>query len=143
MWEPAVAPALLKAVDWLFGEASKILTERRERAKDQGDDLEPVSSNPSTEPDETTIKTREEALQQTISEASWRDQQSNIEHLLSILEIQKRNYRLAKEKQAQWGDALVPPIVMNELFSAETAIEDTTRELQKAASKVFGKNIEI
>ncbi|WP_415404508.1 hypothetical protein [Tateyamaria sp. SN3-11] len=145
MLEAAAVPAVLKAIDWIFGEGSKVLEERRERRNAQLESSEQPARDEAelltgSVPSDAVVS-RDDALAQRFSLAAWNDSEKHVEHLLSLLEIHSRNYRLAKEKYAQWGSALVPPIVVNELASAESAIAETTIDIQSVLSKVYGKKI--
>lgn len=145
MIEIVAIPILLKAVDFLFGEGSKILEERRERRQAQ---LEPQKEKenalstvqPSESPKEV-IQSKETALKQPIPETAWLDSEARIRHLMSLLEVHTKNYYLAKEQYAKWGGTLVPPIILHNLSEAEDQIAATTKELQAALSKVYGKRV--
>lgn len=163
MIEVAAIPILMKAVDFLFVEGSKILQERRERRKAE---LETKSntttSQPTgekenaetTQPTESTvaeptngtevpnvIQSKETALNIPVDEAIWKDSEAEVKHLLSLLEVYAKNYYLAKEQYAKFGSALVPSIIVHNLAEAEDGIAATTEDLQTALSRVYGKNI--
>ena len=143
--DPLSIPILLKTVDFLFDEVSKILTERREKRKAQAD------ASQETEPKKAEMKTtaaspvteKKELLLSPISEPVWLEKQKEIEHLNKVLHTYTQNYYLAKEQIAMWGRATVPPIKMNELLDAEAGIVENTQKLEKALSKVFGKEVLI
>lgn len=139
MLEAAAVPVLLKAVDWIFGEGSKILEESRKRRQAETEDKE-EGFEKTVLPSEA-ITSKDDAVQVKISEAIWRDSEKQIEHLLSLLEIHTRNYRLAQEKYAQWGSALVPPVIVNELVNSENEIAKITQELKTSVSGVFKKPV--
>ncbi len=141
-------PILLKAVDFLFGEASKILQERRERRKSE--------SKPSDKADvktkelqkvETTdaliVDSKQDVLNLDVNETMWLESKSKVENLMSLLEIYLKNYYLAKEQYAKWGSALVPPIIKHNMEEAENEIENIISELKTILSNVYGKNISI
>jgi hypothetical protein len=145
--DPVVAPILLKTIDWLFGEGSKILQERRERRKSSQEQdssrpqtIPPVSSTPRTN---DVINSKESALETPILPSVWVNSEPQIRHLLSLLEIQTRNYRLAKEQYAKWGSALVPPIITHNLNEAEDQIATIMKQLQIALNAVYGKKVNI
>ena len=146
MLETIVTPVLLKAVEFLFGEGSKILQERRERRKteqeaekEKSEDTAPSVESATKPKDE--IQSKEAALSQPVAETAWSNSESNIKHLLSLLEIYTKNYYLAREQYAKWGSALVPPIIVSNLAEAENEIAKTTKELQTALSQVYGKKV--
>lgn len=137
-------PVLLKATNFLFDEASKILQERRERRQaEQGatKSVTDVSSSQVNETNDDAIKTIDVALKQKIDKNVWLNSEAEIEHLLSLLEVHTRNYYLAKEQYAKWGSALVPPIIVNNLAEAEDEVAETTSKLQATLSKVYGKQV--
>jgi hypothetical protein len=158
MIEPLAIPILMKAVDFLFGEAQKILQERRERRKNQHQ-ASPNESKPvpiaNNQPiansvpkqdivrKKGVINSKESALMQTVSSSIWHSQEVEVSHLLSLLEIYKRNYYLAQEKYAKWGSALVPQVIIFELEDAENGIATTVKELKAALSIIYGKDIVI
>jgi len=145
MLEAMAIPVLLKAVEFLFGEGSKILEERRVRrmAQNQESVKETESASPSHEsiipPD--AIRSQEIALKQPITESAWLSSEANIKHLVALLAIHTKNYHLAREQYAMFGSAYVPPIIVHNLTEAEDQIKATTKELQGALSQVFGKNV--
>ena len=143
--DPVTAPILLKTVDWLFGEGSKILQERRERReanREVGKEIpEPMTPPPVPANAGGPILSKEAALSSPIDETVWLDSEATIKHLLALLEIHTRNYYLAKEQYAKWGSALVPPIITHNLTEAENAIATATKELQSVLSKVYGTKV--
>ena len=146
-------PLLMKAVDFLFDEGHKIIRERRERRQSvqkKGENkllvtkpVEKTESDIETLASTDSVQSREDMLHQKISEAAWSAREKEIEHLLSLAEIHSRNYRLATEQYARWGEALVPPIIVNNLEEAENSVADTMRKLQAALNKVSGKTVVI
>ncbi len=154
MIEAAGVSILMKAVDFLFEEGRKILQERKERRQSQRQEVKIESSTPmpaiKVQPHKGTdqmppdvIQTRENILRQRVSQAVWLAHEAEIRHLLSLIEIHSRNYRLAREQYAKWGSALVPPIIVNNLEEAENAIADTMSKLQATLNAVYGKTIII
>ncbi len=88
MLETVAIPILLKAVDFLFGEGSKILTERRERHKAQQETgkvtpaLQPVAGDKLLD----VIQSKDVALGQPVKEAAWlADLQIELEHAQGVL----------------------------------------------------------
>ncbi|MBV7326707.1 hypothetical protein KFU94_00315 [Chloroflexi bacterium TSY] len=144
MFETIAIPALLKAVDFIFDEAGKILEERRERRKTNAhQEAQSIDQLNSSIDSEDTIYSKNLALQHSISESIWNDTQSDLQHLMKMLEIHKKNYYLAKEQYAKWGSALVPPIIVSNLSEAEDDIAGTTKKLLEVLSRVYGKEVII
>ena len=141
-------PILVKAVDFLFGEASKILQERRERRKkeSQASDKDKVQTKDLQKIDTTDaliVNSKQDVLNLDVNENIWFESKSKVENLLSLLEIHSKNYYLAKEQYAKWGSALVPPIIKHNMEEAENEIESTISELKTILSNVYGKTISI
>ena len=141
-------PALFSAVEFLFGEGSRILQERRERRQAGqgltiGQSTNAVLSPENGAASSYLIQSKEAALTQPVSQATWLAMEARIDHLLTLLAIHCKNYHLAKEQYAKWGSALVPPIIVNNLSEAESAIARTTEELQAALSRVMERELRL
>jgi hypothetical protein len=80
-------------------------------------------------------------MTQMIDEKRWLNEEAEVKHLLSLLEIYSQNYRLAKEQYSMWGKGLVPPIVVHNLTEAEDGIAITTKKLQVVLSKIYAKDV--
>ena len=168
MIEVVAIPILIKAVDFLFEEGSKILQERRERRKDDQDakksDRESSVIQPASKVQDTSIaqsvestaaqatdgvktpgiiKSKETAMSTPVDEVAWKNSKTEVEHSISLLEVYTKNYHLAKEQYAKFGSALVPPIIVHNLTEAEDGIATTTENLQTVLSKVYGKEIVV
>ncbi len=141
-------PILVKAIDWLFGEGSKILQERRERRASNtvteagSSEIQP-SSPAHSSGNINIIHSKEDALSQRVLDTAWKDSQARVEHLLSLLDIYTKNYYLAKEQYAQWGKALVPPIILHNLTEAEDNISSIAKELQRVLNQAYAKRLNI
>lgn len=146
MIDPIHLPVLLKAIDFVFDEGRKILEERRERRKMQ--DTAPAGEAPR---DETPTIEQKESLKEItvkqdlitskVDEILWKNHEQEIQHLVRLLETYSRNYHLAKEQYAKWGDALVPPIIINNLNDAENSMIETIKRLEVILEKVYRKDI--
>ena len=142
MLEPISIPILMKAVEFLFDEASKILQERRERRKKElgSKQLEDKFDNRTTE---NTIATKDAALGTPIDSILWGSLEAEVKHLVSLLDVYTKNYYLAKEQYAKFGSAMVPPVIVHNLAEAEDGIVDTADRLRKTLSKVYGRDIVV
>lgn len=136
MADPIAVPVLMKALDFLFGEAAKILQERRERRRSK--DASVMQSIP-----QGAIVSKEEALAVSIDDTRWSNVEKEVEHLLSLLEIYKANYYLAKEQYAKFGGAMVPPIIMHNLQEAEDGISETVSKLERLLEEIYGRRIVV
>jgi hypothetical protein len=145
MIDPIQLPLLLKALDFVFDEGHRILKERRDRRKlennpTRDDTPEPAGEVvPSAAAEEKIVK--QSLLDSKIDEILWQNHQLETQHLVKLLETYSRNYYLAKEQYAKWGDALVPPIIVNNLQDAETSMIETVKKLEIVLSKVYKKEI--
>ena len=148
MIDPAQLPLLLKAIDFVFEEGHKILEERRERRKKMNDappeseDSDPAKELVSLKPEEEK-EIRQDLLTSKIDELLWQNHQLEIQHLVKLLETYSRNYHLAKEQYAKWGDALVPPIIVHNMQEAESSMIETIKQLETVLSKVYKKDINL
>jgi len=138
MLEAAQVSILAKAIDFIFEQGRLIMQERRERrkattatAQAQDEDL------PSEEHAWNMNFTKAEALQKPIHVATWSVREAEVKHLVSLLEIQARNYWLAKEQYARWGSAMVPPVIVSNLEEAENAVSETTTRLNSILSDLY------
>ncbi len=146
MLETITTPILLKAVDFIFGEASNILKERR---KHQSVQKEVETDSSGTELSRTTdklsetavIQSKEDALNTVVLERTWLASEAKVKHLLALLETYAKNYYIAKEKYVRFGRDYVPPIVIHQMAEAEDGIAVTGKELEDILSKVYGKKV--
>jgi hypothetical protein len=146
MIDPTAVPVLIKALDWLFGEGSKILQEHRERRKAQQgttQETDKAITPAGAASDIEIIQSREDALKQPITKNAWTGSEARVKHLLSLLDIYTKNYYLAKEEYAKWGSALVPPIIVHNLTEAEDNISVTTKELETILSNAYEKRVGV
>lgn len=148
MLDPIQIPILLKAIDFVFDEGRKLLEERRERRKTSESSApppagEPVEPAPEVTPAEVQERneTKQELLTSKIDEILWKNHEAEVQHLVRLLETYSRNYHLASEQYAKWGDALVPSIIVHNMTQAENAMAETLKKLEDVLSKVYKKDI--
>jgi hypothetical protein len=145
MIDPTQLPLLLKAIDFVFEEGHRILKERRDRNKKDDstakDEIqEPVKELvPPTPMDDK--ETKQSLIDSKIDEILWQDHELEVQHLVKLLETYSKNYYLAREQYAKWGDALVPSIIVHNLQDAENSMIETTRKLEIVLSKIYKKEI--
>ncbi len=146
MIESIQIPLLLKAIDFVFDEGRKILAERRERR--MAENNAPQVEEPQAEKEiiplepEKANAIKKDLIASKIDELLWQNNESEVKHLVTLLETYSRNYQLAKEQYAKWGSALVPPIIMHNLVEAENSMMDTLKRLEAVLSKVYKKDIQ-
>lgn len=150
MIETIAIPILMKAVDFLFDEGHRIFRERRERRKHElENEMQETNQDDSAAPDATgsvetgVIHTKEEALAIPLDEATWNNLEGKVKHLMTLLDIYTKNYYLAKEQYAKWGDALVPPVITHNLAESEDQVANTSKELQTVLSELYEKPVDI
>ena len=145
MIDPVQLPVLLKAIDFVFDEGRKILAERRERRKmddnpSKSEDKELATETPILEP-EKAVEVKQDLLSSKIDEILWQNHESEVQHLVKLLETYSRNYNLASEQYAKWGSALVPAIIMHNMNEAENSMIETLNKLEIVLSKVYKKEL--
>src|SRR5215208_6009503 len=104
MIDPTQLPILLKAVDFVFEEGRKILEERRERRKLDGNP--PKSDNPDPAKElpapaleiEKAEEIKQDLLASKVDELMWQNHELEVQHLVRLLEKYSRNYYLAREQ---------------------------------------------
>lgn len=139
-------PVLLKAIDFVFDEGRKILEERRERRK--AETSTPKAGEPPTEKEviplepEKASEIKQDLIASKIDELLWQNHETDVKHLVTLLETYSRNYQLAREQYAKWGSALVPPIIMHNMLEAENSVMDTLKKLEAVLSRVYKKDIQ-
>lgn len=147
MIDPVQLPLLLKAIDFVFEEGRKILEERRERRKlnevdPKREEPEPAKELVTPEPEDGKA-IKQDLLTSKVDELLWQNHQLEIQHLVKLLETYSRNYHLAREQYAKWGDALVPPIILHNMQDAENSMLETVKRLESVLSKVYKKDINL
>lgn len=145
MLDPIQIPILLKAIDFVFDEGRKILEERRERRKANETPAKIEESEPQKEvvplkPEQIQL-VKQDLLASRIDDLLWKNHEDEVQHLVRLLETYSHNYHLAKEQYAKWGDALVPPIIVHNMTSAENSMIETLARLETVLSKVYKKDI--
>lgn len=145
MIDPVQIPILLKAIDFVFEEGRKILEERRERRKMNDSSPKSDVQEPQKEVAPLQIEqikeVKQDLLTSKIDDLLWKNHEEEVQHLVRLLETYSRNYHLAKEQYAKWGDALVPPIIVHNMTDAENSMMETIGRLETVLSKVYKKDI--
>ncbi len=145
MIDPTQLPILLKAIDFVFDEGRKILEERRERRKTS--DSAPTSENQEPAKEMTPVQIQEkneikqDLITSKIDEILWQTHELEIQHLVKMLEKHTKNYYILKEQAAQWGSALVPPVILLQIEEKGNSIMETRKQLEIVLSKIYKKDI--
>lgn len=143
MIEAIAIPILTKAIDFLFDESKKILEERRKRREKfdvrekSNDGIQTKNGSTMPLPHEQTISNRSDALSFLIEESAWKEKESEINNLLELLEIQRKNYNLHAKQYAYYGEADVPQRIIHSIDNDEKEIMKTSKKLQDALSNVY------
>lgn len=124
-------PVVLKAVDFLFGEAKEIMGARR-KARQKPD------SEAASPPDIPLLEqSKETVLNRKISQELAEQQVAEIEALLSQIEIYQKNRRRLDKRVALEGGIDYAPIgVVNQLYVQEDAILENSKELADLLSSL-------
>lgn len=147
MIDVAQLPILLKAIDFVFDEGRKILEERRERRKADAASQDGKSQEQEQAEEVAPAEVQEQAevkqdlLTSKIDEIVWKDHETEVKHLVKLLETYSHNYHLSREQYAKWGSALVPPIILHNMTEAENSMLETIKKLESVLSKVYKKEI--
>jgi hypothetical protein len=145
MLESAGISILMKAIDFLFDEGRKILEERRERRKLEDNSDQSASSDLDKKPDSqgTIIQNKEDVLNLPLNQVSLISNQKELSHIMSLIDIYRKNYYLASEQYAKWGEALVPSIILHNLEEAENGLKNSMTNLEKLLGHIYGKSIHL
>ena len=145
MIDVAHLPILLKAIDFIFDEGRKILEERRERRKAEAAPQDVKSPETAEEAapaeEQKQAEVKQELVTSKIDEIVWENHETEVNHLVKLLETYSHNYHLASEQYAKWGSALVPPIILHNMTEAENSMLETIKKLESVLSKVYKKEI--
>ncbi len=137
-------PILMQTVEFLFDEVSKILDERRDNRKSKKDEAGKKGLQASDTPvRQAELTTKEDLLHATIDQIIWPNKQEEVERLTILLRTHISNYYIAQQQIAEWGMSTVPPIKIHEREHALAGIDETTRQLEKALSAIYGKKVSI
>jgi len=145
-FEPIAIAALTKGIDFLFGEAGKILEERKlarqKRGENDSDEhnhnKEAVDSNPQS------VKTREELKSLQPKTLHLRDIPQEVRFYLDQIHQYRENRRLLEQQAAAYGGfTYAPLIVQNQTRNAEREIYDNCQKLKQLIEEVYGYKITI
>lgn len=145
MIDPTQLPILLKAIDFVFDEGRKILEERREHRKTS--DSTPTSENQEPAQEIAPVQVQEnneikqDLITSKIDEILWQHHELEVQHLVKMLEKHTKNYYILKEQAAQWGSALVPPVILLQIEEKGNSIMETRKQLEIVLSKIYKKDI--
>jgi hypothetical protein len=147
MIDPVQLPILMKAIDFVFEEGRKILEERREHRKADRATAQLPSSEPEKElvplEPEKVDEIKQDLISSKVDELLWQNNQREIESLVTQMKKHTENYYTLKEQEAEWGSALVPPVIVSQIRAKENSIIETRQRLEAALSKVYKREIKL
>jgi hypothetical protein len=93
--------------------------------------------------DETAIaeldQEREALLQGQVDEAAWKLYEREVRAVLELIEIRRNNLNLLENQRAQWGDALVPPVIVNGIRNETNELDALAARLQSLLQLIIGR----
>jgi hypothetical protein len=142
MIDPTALPILMKAIDFIFGEGSKILQERRERRqREEGQNQEAKKNE--LAPEETgLVASKSDLLAKTVNEKRWKMHESDVESILEQIKHYKGRRNLAMKRYAIQG-INVGYETLQEIEETENEIEKAMKELEVLLSEVFHEKISV
>jgi hypothetical protein len=142
--EPIAVAALTKAIDFLFGEAGKLMEERRLARKNRGDEQSDSGSDISakTKKDTKAIASKEDIKNLEPKELHLRDIPQEVKHYLDLIHARRQNRRqLEQQATAYGGFTYAPLIVQNQIRSSEQEIYENCRKLKRLVEEAYGYKI--
>ena len=138
--EPIFTAALTKAVDFLFGEAGKLLDERRKVRQDVGkDDDTPVLKGEVTQKEVLVIS---QDLQ--TKNIYLRDLPNEVDHILRLIESYRSNRRILENQIRHAGGVNRAPIdKVNDLQSTDDDIRYNIQRLKDLIQKAYSHQINL
>jgi hypothetical protein len=131
MIETIAVPILMKAVDFLFDEAKKILEERRAARQSAERQAAPPPEIPLLDQDKLVVVKRQ------VSEELAASQETAIQGLLDEIAIYQSNYqRLSKRVALEGGRDYAPISVVNQLEAQENTILERSQRLAQIVDGV-------
>lgn len=132
-----IEQALLRAgidtlIDWI---RSKL--HRRSREKRTGQQSARSEQQVAIELDEE----KEAILSGEVNSASLHLYSGEVSAVLSQMEIRRNNISLLESQRAQWGEALVPPVIMNGIRAENRELDALASRLQSLLQMILGQQL--
>lgn len=144
--DPVTIPVFMKILDFFFDQGGKILERRRKRQDKESENDKvtnaPASGDTESEQIESTITSKESALQQKILDQRIKSNQKRIEHLLEIKDVYINRYDLARKKMSVLGEIDTPYKILHEIDECEREIAKIMEETKILLSDIFEKSID-
>jgi len=143
--DPVSLMILTQTVGFLFGEAGKLLEERRAARKERGEkDEAKVSNNESSLDHTETISSPDKLNSLKPNTLQLQDMRDEMEHCLSLIHQYRENKRLLETQAAQYGGfASAPLITQNQIKHAEQEIYNNCQKLKRLVEEVYNREIII
>jgi hypothetical protein len=138
--EPMAIIVLTKAIDFLFGEAGKLMEERRSARQKRGDEIKAEHNNISSQVivNKETLKGSQPKL------LELREIPKEVEHSINQIRQYGINKRLLEEQAAKYGGfTFAPLIVQNQIRDAEEEIYNNCQKLKHLIEEVYDQKITI
>ncbi len=84
---------------------------------------------------------REVLLQAQVDEAALKLYEREVRAVLALIEIRRNNLHLLENQRAQWGDALVPPIIVNSIRTETSELDTLAVRLQSLLQAIIGRSL--
>jgi hypothetical protein len=101
-----------------------------------------IGSRPVRGDQEITVelgRDKEAILAGEVSDAALHLYSGEIRAVLSQMEIRRENISLLESQRAQWGEALVPPVIVNSIRSENRELDSLARRLQSLLQAILGQ----
>jgi len=82
---------------------------------------------------------RDALLEGQVDEAAWKLYEREVRAILALIEIRRNNLNLLESQRAQWGDALVPPIIVNGIRTETSELDALAGRLQSLLQAILGR----
>ncbi len=129
--DPIAVPIVMKAVDFLFGEAKKILEERRQARQKPDRPVAPPPDIPLLEQDKETV------LKRQVSKELVKREEQAIQGILDEAAVYQQNLqRLQKRVALEGGIDYAPIGVVNQLHAQEDALLEASQRLAVVIERV-------
>lgn len=142
MTDTVALSVLLKGIDFLFGEASKLMQERREARQKRGE--EDVASVPNTTESVTSSEVKATVQSKDIKQVYLNDVTKDIKHYINQIEAYRENKRIAEQAIQRYGSFIdAPSKVRHDLKDAEDGIKEYVQRLKNIIENTYGHKINI
>jgi len=135
--------ALMKGVDFLYGEAKELLKANREAKKKRGEiDKTGIANEKLAEVDAEVVK--QSVINANPAALKLQDFAQEVEHCIEQIHKNRSNKRLLENQLAQYGGfEFAPLITQNQIRRSEEEIVLWTMKLKDIIENVYGRKLII